>query len=223
MPRLRQDPLRGAPPIEDARQLRKVRAGPRSLSGVVAEIHHNVHALQQVLVAASEDFAGHYEAKKRWELEIRRRIAEARARVLQQVDRCFDEAEAQLVRSITAYNERTAEEFARVDDSILELQEKLEAAAANLSSEKTLRTVITYYANDSLALWKQSVAAIEASIADLEARAVNVEVDAQAVQDIVDRVARVMKVVYEGVEPGSVPDFIKKSVANSSGASHRHS
>jgi hypothetical protein len=56
---------------------------------VINEIQYNVHALEKILLNASEEFAGSYDTKKRSEIEVRRRLAEVRARVIQQVERCF--------------------------------------------------------------------------------------------------------------------------------------
>jgi hypothetical protein len=46
----------------------------------------------------------HYESKKRCEVEIRKRILEARNRLTQHIERYLDEIETSLLKSITNYN-----------------------------------------------------------------------------------------------------------------------
>lgn len=157
-----------------------------------------MRALEKILAAASEDFLQHYESKKRSEADIRKKILEARGRLTQHIDRYLDEIETSLLKSLANYNESTVEEFTRIDDQIVEIQQRLEATLANLYGERTLKTVITYYANDSLAQWKEQVGQVEARIAELESRTVALTTDSSVVTEVLERLDHYLTLGYEG-------------------------
>lgn len=56
-----------------------------------------------------DDFGDAFEGKKRIETDLKKKIAEAKGKLMQQIERYFDDIEASLSKSITNFKEITNE------------------------------------------------------------------------------------------------------------------
>lgn len=118
-------------------------------------------------------------------------------RLSQHIDRYMDDLEAALLKSLSAYHESTVEEFTKIDEEIVALQEKLEGTLASLFGERTLKTIITYYANDSLSQWREQVSKVESRIADIQSRSVTISTDNTAINEVLERLDRYILLCYD--------------------------
>lgn len=81
---------------------------------MVGEIEYNVNSLDKLLVGMLDDCGDLFEGKKRIEADLRKKITEAKGKIIQQVERYFEGIEASLSKSITNYQEVTVEEYAKI-------------------------------------------------------------------------------------------------------------
>lgn len=61
-----------------------------------------------------DDSGDMFEAKKRIEADLRKKITDAKAKIIQQIDRYFIDIESSLYKSITNYKEVTTEEYSKL-------------------------------------------------------------------------------------------------------------
>ena len=120
--------------------------------------------------------------------------------MLQQVERYFQDIENALSKSITNYNEVLTRDLERADVDVQELRRVLKSSTDSLRCEKSLKTIITYFLEDSLNTWKSQVKGIEASINAIKEQSARIVVDDDVITDILDKLDLYLTVSFEGYQ-----------------------
>ena len=120
--------------------------------------------------------------------------------MMQQIERYFQDIESALSKSITHYNEVTMDDLQKVSGEILELRRQLKCTSDSLATDRSLKTVITYFLEDELTAWKNEIKKIETQLSCIKEQSSVVEVDSNIITEVMDKLDQYIGISFENYE-----------------------
>jgi anti-sigma28 factor (negative regulator of flagellin synthesis) len=136
-------------------------------------------------------------ARKREQEELRKKMGEAKNKMINLVERFFSDFEKEVEKSILSYNESMNDNYLQVNQRIAQLKQEIHEKNASLGGEKVLRTLISFHAKGEKQICNEQVASLRARIDHLDTQRVDVVCQPTMAQDVVDGLGSYIHLAFQ--------------------------
>lgn len=145
---LHKDPHLRTPCREDLRPILEVHLLLLSMNKVVGDLNGFLDKMIKELNNYSLDMKDHQQQKWKEQDDLKKRIQEAKIKMMTIVERFFTDFEKEVAKSIICFNESMKENYSKVEEHIGELKKEIQEKSTNLGTDKVLKTLIGFHAKD---------------------------------------------------------------------------
>ncbi len=96
----------------------------------------------------TEEVKDHFQERAKEQDELKKKIYEARVKMVTLVERFFNDFEKEVNKSVIAYNDSMKESYGKVEEQISKVKTELESKSSCLGNEKVLKTIIGFHAKN---------------------------------------------------------------------------
>ena len=115
------------------------------MNQVVSDITGNLESNLKELDNFAEEIKDQADQRSIDEKEVRRKMAEAKERVLCLIDRFFKDLEKEVEKSILEFNVSMSDNYRELESQIKNMRGEIHSKLDNMGSDKVLKTVISYF------------------------------------------------------------------------------
>ena len=148
LPDLCQGPYRRTQVIEHIWSVLKVPHLLRSINKVVGDLSGFFEKVVKELNNHTLDMKEHQQSKVKDQENLKKRIGEAKAKMMTVVERFFTDFEKEVSKSILCFNESMKENYSKVDEHVEQLKKEIEEKNVHLNGDKVLKTLIGFHARE---------------------------------------------------------------------------
>lgn len=165
------------------------------------------------------DMREHQQSKVKDQENLKKRIGEAKAKMLTVVERFFSDFEKEVSKSIICFNESMKENYTKVDEQVEFLKKEIEEKNLNLNGDKVLKTLIGFHARDEEAKYSEQLHFIKDRIEYLDTQKVEVVCSPPATQKVIEELGNYIYLAFQNWENEIryVADFVKTGQLMSTG------
>lgn len=165
------------------------------------------------------DMREHQQSKAKDQENLKKRIGEAKAKMLTVVERFFTDFEKEVSKSIICFNESMKENYTKVDEQVEFLKKEIEEKNLNLNGDKVLKTLIGFHARDEEAKYSEQLHFIKDRIEYLDTQKVEVVCSPPATQKVIEELGNYIYLAFQNWENEIryVADFVKTGQLMSTG------
>jgi hypothetical protein len=115
---------------------------------VVGDVHSFFETTTKELGNCCEEIADQQALRAKEQEGVRRRIQEAKAKMLTIVERFFSDFEKEVSKSMLCYNESMKENYGKVTEQIAQVRTELAEKSQWLGNDKVLKVLIGFHAKE---------------------------------------------------------------------------
>lgn len=146
------------------------------------------------------DMREHQQVKWKEQEDLKKRIFEAKTKMLTVVERFFVDFEKEVGKSILCFNESMKENYTKVNEHIEELKKEIAEKNNNLHNEKVLKTLIGFHAKEEESKYIDQMECIKNRINYLDTQKVEVVCNPPATQKVIEELGHYIHLAFQNWE-----------------------
>lgn len=189
------------------------------MNKVVCDLNGFLEKMTKELNNYTLDMKDHQQQKVKEQDDLKRRIQDAKVKMMTIVERFFTDFEKEVSKSIICFNESMKEDYSKVEEHISELKKEIEEKSVNLGTDKVLKTLIGFHAREEEEKYLDQINCLKNRIEYLDTQKVEVVCNPPATQKVIEELGGYIYLAFQNWENEIkyVAEFVKTGQLMSTG------